>query len=310
MPRSERSSMNWDDARVFLAVARGGSLSAAAESLNAGVATISRRIDRLEQTLGGRLFIRRASGYELSDEGEALIASAEALEAAAIAFQAGAEAAGEVEGHVRLATAENLANRLIIPSLPALRARHPKLVVEVLSHISSVSIERREADLALRMARPSEGALVRRRLGVLGFGLYAAPVYVASRSGGAAAPLGPSDPLVGWPDMLESMPVPGAVARLLKGAAPALVASALAGHLSAARTGLAAALLPHFMALDAGLHRVAPEIRFEQEIWLAIHADLAASRRVRAVADHVVDVILGARRRLSGEETPSGASSD
>jgi DNA-binding transcriptional LysR family regulator len=80
------AEFNWDDARIFLAIARAGTLSGAADKMNMGIATVSRRLDRLEQALNVPLFSRHQSGYRLTDDGEALLARAEALEYAGLAF--------------------------------------------------------------------------------------------------------------------------------------------------------------------------------------------------------------------------------
>src|SRR5690606_36973255 len=120
MGNKDNALLIWDDARVFLAIARNGTLSGAANALNMGVATASRRLDRLEAALGVPLFSRHQNGYRLTDDGEALLERAEALEHAGHAFGDAAQQQEHVAGCVRLATAENLANPLIIPSLSTL----------------------------------------------------------------------------------------------------------------------------------------------------------------------------------------------
>ncbi|WP_084455314.1 LysR family transcriptional regulator [Comamonas composti] len=176
--------MQWDDARIFLAIARGGSLSAAAAALDMGVATVSRRLDRLEGSLQLALFSRHQSGYRPTEDGLALLAHAEALESAALAFGAAAHDQERVVGSVRLATAENLATPLIMASLGGLLSRHPGLRLEVVSGVQAVNLHRRDADLAVRMIQPEMGHLTIRRLGSLGFGLYGSPGYVQQRRGG------------------------------------------------------------------------------------------------------------------------------
>ena len=105
------AEFHWDDARIFLAIARAGTLSGAADKMNMGIATVSRRLDRLEQALNVPLFSRHQSGYRLTDDGEALLARAEALEYAGLAFGEAAQLQGHVAGGVRLATADNLPER-------------------------------------------------------------------------------------------------------------------------------------------------------------------------------------------------------
>lgn len=288
----------WDDARVFLAVARTGTLTAAARDLGGGVTTASRRIERLEAVLGLPLFFRHQSGYRLTDEGRALLPRAEAVEAAALGLASGAAAAGEAAGLVRLATAENLANPLIIPSLPALFAAHPRLTVEVLTDVAAVNLHRREADIALRMVRPESGHVTCRRLGTLGFGVYGAPAYLARRQG-SDHDLS-SDGFIGWAETRADLPAARWIARMLDGAPPVLATTTLAGQLSAAEAGLGLAVLPHFLARRAGLAALPVDPGCDQEIWLVIHADLAASRRVRAVADHLAALVARHHGDLAG----------
>tara|TARA_R110002126_G_scaffold5368_1_gene28321 strand:- start:1195 stop:2079 length:885 start_codon:yes stop_codon:yes gene_type:complete len=291
-------ALNWNDTPAFLAVARTGTLTGAAASLGAGVATVSRRIERLEAALGVPLFARAQTGYQLTDEGSALMPRAEALEAAMDGFQSAAQAGRGVRGHVRVATAENLANPLLIPSLGALLAAHPGLTVEVSTDVASVNLHKRDADLAVRMVRPTRGHLTVRRIGSLGFGLYGSVDYVAQRGGGAGLE---GDSYIAWADRFGDLPAAQWLARSFRDAAPAVVTSTLASQLSAAKAGLGLAVLPHFLAREAGLERLPVELGVDQDIWLVMHSDLMASQRVRVVADHLVAVIEAHGAALRGE---------
>lgn len=290
---------DWDDLRVFLAVAREGTLSGAAARLRLGVATVSRRIERLEAALGATLFSRHQSGYRLTDEGAALLARAEAMEAAAAAL---APDRADVSGTVRLASAETLANDLVIPSLPELFARHPGLVVEITTAVASVNLHRRDADLALRMVRPERGNVTVRRVGRLGFALFGAPEHVAARRPGA---LREDDRLIGWDEAARSLPAARWVERAMRDRPPALTTTTLAGQLAAARAGLGLAVLPRFLGVEAGLAALDLELGLDQPIWLAVHADLAASARVRALADHLAELVRrqDARLRTGRQDT-------
>lgn len=288
---------DWDDARVFLAVARAGSLSGAAGALGLGVATVSRRIERFEAALGAPLFARHQSGYRLTDDGAALVARAEALEAAAGALAPEADA-GVLAGTVRLATAETFANALVIPSLPAFLARHPGLAVEIATDVRAANLHRRDADLALRLVRPERGNLTVRRLGTLGFGLYASPGYLAARRTGPDAGAFDRDRFIGWDEAMRDLPPARWLERVLQERAPAISTTTLAGQLAAARAGLGLAVLPRFLAEGTGLVALDVDLGLDQPIWLVVHADLAASQRVRAVADHLTRLIKGERWRL------------
>lgn len=278
-----KTEFNWDDTRVFLAVARAGTLSGAAQAMGIGIASVSRRLDRLELALAVPLFSRHQSGYRLTDEGEALLARAEALEHAGHAFGETANVQGHVAGRVRLATSDNLAIHFIVPSLKTLLARHPELQVEVLSGVQSVNLHRRDADMAIRMVRPETGNLTLRRLGSVGFGVYGARSDAGDPNGVAA-----SEEYVTWPASHQHLPSAQWITRKLRGRPGRVEANTLAAQAAAVAAGLGLGVLPHFLARANRLHCVTADIGVAQPLWLVMHSDLAGSRRVRAVADHLI----------------------
>lgn len=282
--------LKWDDAPVFLAVARSGTLTGAADMLGTGIATVSRRIQRLEEALGMPLFVHHQTGYKLTDEGAALLPRAEALEEAMLSFRAGVAAEAEVTGHVRLATAENLANPIIIPTLPALLERHPHLTLDVITDVATANLHRREADLAVRMVRPTGGNVTIRRIGTIGFGLYGSPGYMAARRAHPEEGLLENDRVIGWSERQNTLPAAQWIERALRDRAPVLMTSTLAAQMSAAQAGIGLAVLPHFLAREAGLQPLPIELGLDQPIWLVLHSDLSASQRIRVVADHLVEI--------------------
>lgn len=283
--------LNWDDATVFLAVARTGTLTSAARSLGIGVATASRRVERLESALSIPLFARNHTGYKLTDQGAALLPRAELLEQAMLGFRAGAKEEVEVTGHVRLATAENLANAIIIPTLAPLLERHPSLTLEVATDISMVNLHRRDADLAVRMVRPTQGNVSVRRIGTLGYGLYGSPAYMAKRVGISSGESLENDHMIGWSERQNMLPVAQWLEMSMRGNPPKLLTTSLSAQVKAAVAGLGLAIIPHFLGQEAGLQLLPREIGVDQPIWLVIHNDLTASQRVRVVADHLVETI-------------------
>lgn len=282
------ANFNWDDTRIFLAIARAGTLSGAAEAMEMGIATISRRLDRLEQSLSVPLFSRHQSGYRLTDDGEALVEQAEALEYAGLAFAEKAKLQGNVAGLVRLATSDNLATHFILPSLEGLMNTYPELRVEVLSGVQSLNLHRRDADLAIRMVKPDSGNLTLKRLGTVGFGLYGSDAYLKKVPGGPAGLSLPNAHYVGWPESHQHLPAARWITRMLRGRPCRLEANTLAAQVSAVLAGLGLGVLPHFMARQNGLRCVNPDPGVDQALWLLMHSDLAGSRRVRVVADHLI----------------------
>ena len=289
-----KSEFYWDDIRIFLAIARAGTLSGAASALETGIATVSRKLDRLEQSLGLPLFSRHQSGYRLTDDGEALLERAEALEEAGRAVTEKAQLQGAVAGLVRLATSDNLATHFILPSLPSLLQTHPALRLEVLSGVQSVNLHRREADLAIRLVRPEAGNLTIRRLGTLGFGLYMAPSLLH-----ASAPFTLNEaPCIGWSESHQHLPAARWIKRVLRGRSCRLEANTLTAQVAAVTAGLGVGVLPHFMARASGLHCLQRDSSADQPLWLVMHADLATSGRVRAVADHLIGLFSECREQL------------
>ncbi|QDI08948.1 Cyn operon transcriptional activator [Klebsiella electrica] len=289
-----KTDFNWDDTRVFLAVARAGTLSGAANALDMGIATLSRRLDRLEKSLAVPLFSRHQSGYRLTDDGEALLERAEALEHAGLAFGEMARLQGNVAGLTRLATSDNLAAYFILPSLNALMEKYPDLRVEVISGVQSVNLHRRDADLAIRMVKPDSGNLTLKRLGIVGFGLYAADACLNGATGVASG----HAQYVGWPESHQHLPAARWVTQTLRGSPCRVEANTLAAQLSAVSAGLGLGVLPHFMARKNGLHCVNSDLGVDQTLWLVMHSDLANSRRVRVVADHLITLFDGIKDQL------------
>ena len=280
--------------RDFLAVARLGSLSRAAESLDVNASTVGRRIETLENALGMCLFQRAQTGYVLTDEGESLVSRAERVEEAAITFERRADASDVVSGRVRLATAENLANFLLIPALPALTVRHPNLTVEIVTSIRSANLHSREADLALRLVRPIQGNVTIRRIGMMRYGLYGSRTYLeGSAIDRIDAGRLDHQAFVVWSDPYADLAAAQWVERVLEGCAPALVVSSLFAQLVAAREGIGLAILPHFLArTEPTLQHIPTEAdTIEQPLWLAVHSDLVRSARVRAMAEFVEAVV-------------------
>lgn len=290
----------WDDVRALLAVARHGTLSAAAGKLGVGIATLSRRIDRLEAALGMPLFLRQQTGYQLTPDGAELMETAVAMEAAAHALESGANVRAQLSGRVRLATAENLATTLILPALPDFARAHPHIVVELVTDITTVNVHRRDADLAVRMVKPERGNVSIKRLGTLGYGLYASERYAAGRRGDPDLAAFDGDAFVTWGEAYAHLPAAQWVERILHGRQPAITTTSLSTQVAAAAAGLGLAVLPHFLARAAGLVCVRADIGVDQPIYLVIQSDLAQSRRTRALADFLADLVTSQRERLRG----------
>lgn len=160
---------NWDDFRIYLAVLRAGSLTRAAKGLGVEQSTVTRRVRALEQALGHRLFERRYDGLVPTQLSYELAAYAERMEAAALGMLAAAKnQSREPEGRVRIATTTSFAAQVVVPHLlSGLRAKYPRILVDLVLDDRVTDLGRHEADIALRFTRPSQGDLLAKRLAVM-----------------------------------------------------------------------------------------------------------------------------------------------
>ena len=172
--------MDWDNVRIFLAVAREGQLLSASRRLGLNHATLGRRINALEDSLRTRLLIRKPNGCELTAEGHAFLASAERIEAEMLAAQARTgEVNAPIEGTVRIGAPDGFGVSFLAPRLGALIQRHPNLRIQLVPVPRSFSLSQREADIAVTVERPSQGRLVSSKLTDYTLGLYASRDYLA-----------------------------------------------------------------------------------------------------------------------------------
>ncbi|KAB0648495.1 LysR family transcriptional regulator, partial [Burkholderia diffusa] len=157
--------MSWDDLRYFLAVMRGGSLSAAARTLQVQHSTVARRIDALESALGIRLFDRLPRGWPPTDEGLHLAEHAARVEADVHAFARAAQGAAALDGVVRVSASPVFASHFLAPRLARAQRAWPALRIDLMGEMHAANLYAREADLAVRLSRPSEPGLAARRPG-------------------------------------------------------------------------------------------------------------------------------------------------
>jgi DNA-binding transcriptional LysR family regulator len=171
-------SHDWNDLKYLLALHREGKLTQAGRILGVSETTVARRVRQLEQSLETTLFVRSANGrYEPTDAALKILPHAESIEAGNLAIRAvSGENAQCVTGSVRISSVPIIVNRLLVPNLAALERLHPNLTVELVSSSGNMDLSKREADLAVRFARPSGGGLRTKaqKLGELSFSAYAA----------------------------------------------------------------------------------------------------------------------------------------
>jgi DNA-binding transcriptional LysR family regulator len=277
----ENEPMDWEDLQHLAAFAAAGSLSGAARRLAVEHATVARRIAALEAGLGLKLVDRRGRRLALTAAGERVAAAATrmAAETEAIARLAdGARAA--LTGEVVISAPSAHAAAVLAPVLVDLQRRHPGLAIRLLGEARIASLERREADIAIRLSRPQQGELTAFKLADMPFRLYAAPAYLAATPEAEWRFIGGDGAMAGAPQQ-------GAAERIAGGRPFGFRSDHAEIQLALARAGGGAAMLPDFLVGDdGGLVRARPaDPPVVREIWLVVHSDLRAAAPIRAVID-------------------------
>jgi DNA-binding transcriptional LysR family regulator len=284
-------AMEWSDVRVFLAVARSGTLGGAARSLHTSHPTVGRRLRALEQAIGHTLFQRTADGLVLTDEGHAILALAEQMEEGALAMErrlAGQEQ--NLEGSLRISSADWF-GAYVLPSILAdFSKTYPKVEVEILTGTRLFNLAQREADVAFRIVPFDTADVVQRRLFRLEYGVYIAEAAADPRYGdGAGFGLITHDTSTGhFPDiawLAESFP----------NARPVLRSNNRNVQARMCRQGVGIAVLPRVVGNQIpGIRRLQlPTRPPPRDIWMGYHRDLRRLQRLRAfistVSNHLVN---------------------
>ena len=279
--------LDWDDLRTFLAIARHGTLSAAARALGVQQTTMGRRLAGLQHRAGAVLLQKTPRGYTPTAAGEAILGNVERIEAEALAVErriTGRDV--RLEGMVRITTVESFAVEIVMPVLAGLRARHPGIDIELMAEVRNLNLTRREADVALRMARLDRQDLTVRRIGLLGYGLYASRAYLEARGVPAFDRGGEGhDLILTQPEQMEGPEMAWVTAILPRGA-PALRTNSRYSHRAAAVAGLGIACLARYLGDAGDLVRLDPPTPPPvRELWLAVHTDIRHMPRIRAVTE-------------------------
>jgi len=298
-------SLDWDDLRFVLALRRAGSLGAAARLLKVEQSTASRRLSSLEAALAAQLVARTPEGVALNETGLLVAALAEGIETGIddLTRRIGGEDR-RPEGIVRLATTESVA-RFLLPGLVPLREEHPKIQVQLVVGSAALDLIRREADLAVRLFREKNPSLVTRKIGEVGWSLYASPAYV-ERTGLTLGDQIAVGALAGQPVIGYSGPParsPGAVWLAEHTLAEDVVLSgeSVPSVLNAVKAGLGISALPCFAVQgDAALVRLTPSVIARGEAFLVIPPDHRETVRVRLVMDAVTALFERERSMLEG----------
>ena len=291
MTEKKRTEPDWQDVRVFLALGRYGSLSAAARALSATHSTISRRLRSLEATLGENLVERRPGGYVLTPAGEHALAAASDMETAVQTLGRGAATDGSPRGLVRVNAPPGLSQGFLIGKLARLPAQHPGLDIDLATDLRSVSLERHVTDIAVRLDRPKDGDVIAKPLGQMGFGFYGTRALCKQVEAGA-------EPVfVGFDEANAYLPEAIWLARHFPRARLVFRANNQVAQATAATAGIGIALLPHYIG------RTTPKLQPctlsfsapSREIWLLIRRQDRKDVPIRIVANYLQQAFIDAR---------------
>ncbi|HTR83252.1 MAG TPA: LysR family transcriptional regulator [Reyranella sp.] len=292
---------NWDDLRIFLSLAREGTLTTAAKALGVSHPTVARRVHALEEQIGARLFERLPDRFVPTAAGAELLADTEAMEKAALSInRRSAGLADTVSGVVRLSAGEEI-SALLSRFLPELRARLKQIEFELSARHTLLNLSRREADLLIGEQMPDSSDIVARKLGRTAFAIYAHPDLAVARLSPASIK---SVPWVGFDDDHTRMPGQRWLQERLDGGRPAIRCNNWLVIRETARAGGGFAILPCYLADgDPQLLRIGgPIADLFADQWLLVHRDLRALPRVRAVMDAVIELFQSQRNLLAGKE--------
>ena len=286
-------TFDWNDLRFFLELARQGRLGPAARRLNVDHTTVGRRIAELEKALNTKLFDRAETGFVLTGSGHRLLGYAEAIENNALAVT---EQAGQPEvlaGTVRLATMEGIASFYLAERMSEFHARHPDILVELVTSAQMLNLTKREADVSLSFVHPTGSRLIVRKIGRFDARLYGAPAYLREHG----TPRNPADlndhvfvdyiedlvqiPAVRW--LLDAVVNPQVVFR----------STSMVSQQNAAAAGMGLVVLPSFLgARDSRLKPLlVDQLSIKRDLWLAVHEDLRHMARVKALTGFIKEVV-------------------
>jgi DNA-binding transcriptional LysR family regulator len=280
----------WNHYRAFLAVLRDGSLSGAARELGLTQPTLGRQIAELERQLGTALFVRSQRGLVPTDAARDIAPHAEIMASAAGSMmRAASGGTSDAAGVVRITASDVIGAEVLPPLLAEFRRSNPAVTIELVLSNQVEDLLRGDADIAVRMMRPTQQALVARQIGEVRLGLYAHRTYLKhSPAPKSLAALASDHALIGFDQETPFLRKMIAGLPITRNHFALRTDSDLA-HLAAVRAGFGIGFLQHGIARrDPKLVAILPgEISLPMDMWLVLHEDLRASRRLRLMMDHL-----------------------
>ena len=294
--------MDWDNVRVFLAVARAGQFVAAARRLKVDHATASRRVAALEAALGAKLFERGPAGALLTEAGRRLLAHAERMESDLLLAQGElGEGMVELAGDVRIGAPDGFATFWLVGALADFLARHPGVRLQIAPMPQTPALARRDVEIAIVLEKPAAGRFVARKLVDYSLGIYGSADYLAREGAPADAAGLARHRLIGYVGDLVHSPALGYVGELFGGAPTRLESASAVTQFEAVRAGVGLGVVHDYIARRfPDLVRVLPERTATRTYWIVTHEDTRGIGRVRAAHDALVARVEADRRLFAG----------
>lgn len=279
--------MDWDDVRMFLAVARTGQLLAASRRLGINHATLGRRMTALEESLHVRLLVRRTNGCELTSDGEIYFRAAERMEAEMLGAQA---ATGHIDaaiaGTVRLGAPDGFGVSFLAPRLGKLTRQHPQLKVQLVPVPRSFSLSQREADVAITIERPEQGRLISSKLTDYTLGLYASGDYVEADGMPQSVDDLKHHSRIGYVEDLIFSPSLNFTGEIMRDWDASFEISSAIGQTEAVRSGAGIGILHDYIARQyPELVRILPNRTIRRAYWTTYHESSRDLMRIKTLVD-------------------------
>ena len=293
MADQNRTALNWEDVRFFVALARHGSLSAAARILSVNHATVARRIAAFEAALGERLVERRPDRYVLTSAGTRVLSVASGMEAAAAGLKRGVSDDAP-KGLVRINAPPSLTQVFLISFAAPLTTLHARLDLDLVSDLRYVSLERRETDIAIRLGRREDGDFVAKKLTTVGYGFYASARWRARVKKGIVPTF------VSFDEMNTSVPEHLWIKKRFPQSRISFRTNSQLGQAQAAGANAGVALLPHFVGRsNRALKQCSLGVDLpSSDYWLLVRRNDLKEVSVRTVVDFLTDLFHVERKRF------------
>ncbi|MDT1061573.1 LysR family transcriptional regulator [Paracoccus sp. CPCC 101403] len=278
--------MEWDDLRIFLAVARSESLSGAGRRLAIDASTVGRRIARLEAALGAKLFVKTPQGYALAPEGERLLPHAEAAEAALAGAREALSGPGDLTGQLRIGAPDGCANYLLPQICARLCQDHPGLEIQIVALPRVFNLSRREADMAIAVSQPQAGRLIVQRLTDYQLHLAGHDDYLDAHPPIRSREELRGHRMIGYiPDMIFDRELDYLTETGAEWAQ--LASNSVSVQMQAIRAGAGLGIVHDFaIPFCPGVRRLlSDQISLVRSFWLIRHADDRRSERMNRLAD-------------------------